>query len=175
MTPKKVQIAACDGDRLANRIYEFTGHCLGKAAAEFAAVTGPRGIYPLPEESPKAGDLLLKPMREAFLESALFLYKDRVRFPSLEASRCRRRDSRGRLPAFKHVMIRKQHYSMKINKFINLPVNLALCCARLCHCRPPATPFGGRDWSHRGSFPTTGSAYSSTGVYTACSGQGNGT
>ncbi len=28
----------------------------------------------------KAGDLLLKPMREAFLESALFLYKDRVRF-----------------------------------------------------------------------------------------------
>ena len=79
MTPKKVQIAACDGDRLANRIYEFTGHCLGKAAAEFAAVTDPEAFILFGGVS-KAGDLLLKPMREAFLESALFLYKDRVRF-----------------------------------------------------------------------------------------------
>ncbi len=145
MTPKKVQIAACDGDRLANRIYEFTGHCLGKAAAEFAAVTDPEAFILFGGVS-KAGDLLLKPMREAFLESALFLYKDRVRFPSLEASRCRRRDSRGRLPAFKHVMIRKQHYSMKINKFINLPVNLWLCVARgyvIAGLR--LHPSGGRD------------------------------
>lgn len=79
MTPKKVAEAAENGDRLAKHIYDFTGHCLGKAAAEFAAVTDPEAII-LFGGVAKAGDLLLKPMREAFVENALFLYNDRVRF-----------------------------------------------------------------------------------------------
>lgn len=79
LTPKKVTQAANNGDRLAKHIYDFTGHCLGKAAAEFAAVTDPEAII-LFGGVAKAGDLLLKPMREAFMANALFLYKDRVRF-----------------------------------------------------------------------------------------------
>lgn len=79
MTPKKVEQAARNGDILAKQIYDFTGHCLGEAAAEFAAVTDPEAII-LFGGVAKAGDLLLNPMREAFMENALFLYKDRVRF-----------------------------------------------------------------------------------------------
>lgn len=79
MPPKSVAMAANDGDRIAKEIYDFTGRCLGKAAAEFAAVTDPEAII-LFGGVAKAGDLLLQPMREAFNESALFLYKDRVRF-----------------------------------------------------------------------------------------------
>lgn len=79
MTPKKVAEAANAGDMIASEVYDFTGRCLGKAAAEFAAVTDPEAVI-LFGGVAKAGDLLLKPMREAFNESALFLYKDRVRF-----------------------------------------------------------------------------------------------
>lgn len=79
MTTKDVAVAAGNGDRLAKRVYDFTGHCLGKAAAEFAAVTDPEAII-LFGGVAKAGDLLLKPMKEAFVENALFLYNDRVRF-----------------------------------------------------------------------------------------------
>lgn len=79
MTPKKVEQAAKKGDRIAQEIYRFTGECLGKAAAEFAAISDPEAIF-LFGGVAKAGELLLAPMREAFMESALFLYKDRVRF-----------------------------------------------------------------------------------------------
>ncbi len=79
MTPKKVERAAQEGDKIAREIYVFTGRCLGKAAAEFAAMTDPEAVI-LFGGVAKAADLLLPPMREAFNESALFLYKDRVRF-----------------------------------------------------------------------------------------------
>lgn len=79
MTPKKVEQAAKKGDSIAQEIYRFTGECLGKAAAEFAAISDPEAIF-LFGGVAKAGELLLAPMREAFMESALFLYKDRVRF-----------------------------------------------------------------------------------------------
>ena len=67
------------GDRIAQRIYHFTGRCLGKAAAEFAAMTDPEAIILFGGVS-KAGNLLLEPMREAFAEASLHLYRDRVRF-----------------------------------------------------------------------------------------------
>jgi glucokinase len=78
-TPKDVQDAAMRGDRIAQRIYHFTGRCLGKAAAEFAAMTDPEAIILFGGVS-KAGNLLLEPMREAFAEASLHLYRDRVRF-----------------------------------------------------------------------------------------------
>lgn len=79
LSPKVIEKAANDGDGLAREIYDFTGRCLGKAAAEFAAVTDPEAFV-LFGGVAKAGDLLLSPMREAFNDTCLFLYKDRVRF-----------------------------------------------------------------------------------------------
>lgn len=79
LTAKSISEAALSGDVIARRVYDFTGRCLGKAAAEFAAFTDPEAIILFGGVS-KAGDLLLNPMREAFRESTLHLYRDRVRF-----------------------------------------------------------------------------------------------
>lgn len=79
LTAKHVGEAAAAGDKVAIQVFDFTGRCLGKAAAEYASFTDPQAII-LFGGVAKAGDLLLKPMREAFSESALHLYRDRVRF-----------------------------------------------------------------------------------------------
>lgn len=78
-SPKLVEEALTGGDKIAAEVYDFTGRCLGKAAAEFAAFTDPEAII-LFGGVAKAGELLLRPMREAFRESSLHLYRDRVRF-----------------------------------------------------------------------------------------------
>ena len=79
ITAKIVCEAAMQGDELAKEVYDYTGRCLGKAAAEFAAFTDPEAII-LFGGVANAGELLLKPMSEAFRENSLHLYKDRVRF-----------------------------------------------------------------------------------------------
>lgn len=79
LNAKVVEDAAKNGDEIACEVYEFTGTCLGKAAAEFAAFADPEAII-LFGGVARAGDLLLKPMRKAFHRSALHLYRDRVRF-----------------------------------------------------------------------------------------------
>ena len=79
LTSKAIAEAAEAGDALAKDVFEFTGECLGKAAAEFAAFTDPEAII-LFGGVAKAGDLLVEPMREAFGKQTLHLYRDRVRF-----------------------------------------------------------------------------------------------
>lgn len=79
LTSKAVCEAAVAGDKLAKEVFDFTGACLGKAAAEFAAFTDPEAII-LFGGVAKAGDLLVNPMREAFSKATLHLYRDRVRF-----------------------------------------------------------------------------------------------
>lgn len=79
LTAKAVSIAASKGDKLAKQVFDFTGECLGKAAAEFASFTDPEAVILFGGVS-KAGDLLLIPMEKAFNENVLFLYRDRVRF-----------------------------------------------------------------------------------------------
>lgn len=79
LTSKAIAEAAITGDELANAVYNFTGECLGKAAAEFAAFTDPEAII-LFGGVARAGDLLVNPMREAFGKATLHLYRDRVRF-----------------------------------------------------------------------------------------------
>lgn len=79
LTAKAVTKAALNGDVIAKEVYDFTGECLGKAAAEFAAFTDPEAII-LFGGVAKAGDLLLQPMRKAFDKATLHLYRDRVRF-----------------------------------------------------------------------------------------------
>lgn len=79
LTAKTICELANAGDILSLAVYRFTGECLGRAAAEFAAFSDPEAIILFGGVS-KAGDLLLNPMREAFLENTLHLYRDRVRF-----------------------------------------------------------------------------------------------
>ncbi len=79
LTSKNICEAAMRGDVLAKEVFDFTGACLGKAAAEFAAFTDPEAII-LFGGVAKAGDLLIEPMREAFGKHTLHLYRDRVRF-----------------------------------------------------------------------------------------------
>lgn len=79
LTSKVICEAAIEGDELAKEVFDFTGICLGKAAAEFAAFTDPEAII-LFGGVAKAGDLLIEPMREAFGKHTLHLYRDRVRF-----------------------------------------------------------------------------------------------
>lgn len=78
-SPLAIEQAARSGDPLAQEVYAFTGECLGKAAAEFAAFSDPEAII-LFGGIARAGELLLKPMREAFVANSLHLYRDRVRF-----------------------------------------------------------------------------------------------
>ncbi len=78
-SPRRIEDAARRGDAIAMKTYQFTGECLGKAAAEFAAFSDPEAII-LFGGIAKAGELLLEPMRKGFREQALFLYRDRVRF-----------------------------------------------------------------------------------------------
>lgn len=75
LTSKKVAEAALIGDSIAKDVFEFTGNCLGKAIAEFAAFTDPEKIILFGGVS-KAGDLLLKPLRRSFSENVLHLYKN---------------------------------------------------------------------------------------------------
>ncbi len=79
LTSKAICEAAMQGDELAKDVFDFTGECLGKAAAEFAAFTDPEAII-LFGGVAKAGNLLIEPMREAFGKQTLHLYRDRVRF-----------------------------------------------------------------------------------------------
>lgn len=75
LTSKKVAEAALIGDSIAKDVFEFTGNCLGKAIAEFAAFTDPEKIILFGGVS-KAGDLLLRPLRRSFSENVLHLYKN---------------------------------------------------------------------------------------------------
>ncbi|MCM1319390.1 MAG: ROK family protein [Muribaculaceae bacterium] len=79
LTAKDVSIAANNGDELALEVLNFTGTCLGAAAAEFAAFADPEAIILFGGVS-KAGELLLKPMREEFDRMAIHLYRGKVRF-----------------------------------------------------------------------------------------------
>lgn len=79
LTPKDVSMAALNGDKIANEVWQFTGKCLGEASAEFASMADPEAIIIFGGVA-KAGELILAPMREAFKANALHLYRDRVRF-----------------------------------------------------------------------------------------------
>lgn len=78
LTAKIISEAATAGDILAKTVYDFTGKCLGEAAAEFAAFTDPEAVI-LFGGVAKAGKLLTLPMAEAFDKKVLHLYRGRVK------------------------------------------------------------------------------------------------
>ena len=79
ITSLDVSIAAGKGDELAQEIYEFTGHILGEACANFAAFSSPEAFVFFGGLT-KAGELLMKPIRDSYDEHVLPLYRGKAQF-----------------------------------------------------------------------------------------------
>lgn len=87
ITSLDVSIAASKGDALAKRIYEFTGNMLGEACADFAAFSSPEAFIFFGGLT-KAGALLMDPIKKAYDDYVLNIYKGKAKFlvSSLEGS-----------------------------------------------------------------------------------------
>ena len=79
ITSLDVSIAAEKGDELANEIYEFTGHMLGEACADFAAFSSPEAFIFFGGMT-KAGELIMKPIREAYDKHVLKIFRGKAQF-----------------------------------------------------------------------------------------------
>ena len=66
--------AAEKGDQLALDIFNYTGEILGKACADFATFNSPEAFVFFGGLT-KAGEYLMKPLRKAYEDNVLFLYK----------------------------------------------------------------------------------------------------
>ena len=79
ITSLDVSIAAGKGDALACRIYEFTGRMLGEACADFAAFSSPEAFIFFGGLT-KAGDLIMEPIKKAYNEKVLNIFKGKAQF-----------------------------------------------------------------------------------------------
>ena len=79
ITSLDVSIAAGKGDRLAKEIYEFTGHMLGEACADFAAFSSPEAFIFFGGMT-KAGDLIMDPIKRSYEEHVLKIFKGKAKF-----------------------------------------------------------------------------------------------
>lgn len=79
ITSLDVSIAAGKGDELAKEIFDFTGKMLGEACADFAAFSSPEAFIFFGGLT-KAGDLLMKPLKEAYDNSVLNIFKGKAKF-----------------------------------------------------------------------------------------------
>jgi glucokinase len=78
LTSQNVYECAIQGDAIANEIFEFTGQILGESLANFIMFSSPEAIV-LFGGLTKAGDLLLKPTRQAMEESLIAIFKNKVK------------------------------------------------------------------------------------------------
>lgn len=74
ITSKDVYEAAIAGDKMAQEIFTYTGTILGEAFADMVAFSSPQAII-LFGGLAKSGDLLLKPLKEAFDKSILPIFR----------------------------------------------------------------------------------------------------
>jgi glucokinase len=79
ITSLDVSIAASKGDKVAKEIYEFTGKMLGEACADFAAFSSPEAFIFFGGLT-KAGDLIMKPIKKAYEENVLPIFKGKAQF-----------------------------------------------------------------------------------------------
>ena len=79
ITSLDVSIAAGKGDELAKEIYEFTGHMLGEACADFAAFSSPEAFIFF-GGMVKAGDLIMEPIKRAYNEHVLQIFRGKAQF-----------------------------------------------------------------------------------------------
>ena len=79
ITSYDVSVAASKGDALALRVYDFTGKMLGEACADFAAFSSPEAFVFFGGLT-KAGDLLMKPVKESYDKNVLKIFKGKAKF-----------------------------------------------------------------------------------------------
>ena len=79
ITSLDVSIAAGKGDKLALRVYKFTGDMLGEACADFAAFSSPEAFIFFGGLT-NAGDLIMKPIQESYEAHALKIFKGKPKF-----------------------------------------------------------------------------------------------
>ena len=78
ITSKDVYDAAITGDKIAKDIFEYTGEILGQALADFVSFSSPEAFV-LFGGLTKAGDLIMKPVKEALDKNILGCYKGKVK------------------------------------------------------------------------------------------------
>lgn len=78
ITSKTIYDHAVDGDKIAQRVYQFTGQILGEALANFIMFSSPEAII-LFGGVIKAGDLLMNPTREHMEKNLLPIFQNKVR------------------------------------------------------------------------------------------------
>ena len=79
ITSLAVSIAAEKGDELAKEIYDFTGHMLGEACADFAAFSSPEAFIFF-GGMVKAGELIMKPIRDAYDQHVMPVFRGKAQF-----------------------------------------------------------------------------------------------
>ena len=79
ITSLDVSIAAGKGDALAREIYDFTGKMLGEACADFAAFSSPEAFIFFGGMT-KAGDLIMRPIKEAYNQHVLPIFRGKAQF-----------------------------------------------------------------------------------------------
>ncbi len=79
ITSLDVAIAANEGDKLAQDIYTFTGNMLGEACADFATFSSPEAFIFF-GGMVKAGELIMKPIREAYDKHVMPVYRGKAKF-----------------------------------------------------------------------------------------------
>lgn len=78
ITSKDVYDAAISGDKLAKEIFDFTGKILGEAMADMAAFSSPQAFIIFGGLA-KSGELLLKPLVEAFEKNLFKTYQGKIK------------------------------------------------------------------------------------------------
>ncbi len=78
ITSKDVYDAAITGDKIAKDIFEYTGEILGQALADFVSFSSPEAFV-LFGGLTKAGDLIMKPVKEALDKNILGCYRGKVK------------------------------------------------------------------------------------------------
>ncbi|MGL4293212.1 MAG: ROK family protein [Bacteroidales bacterium] len=78
ITSKDVYEAAVAGDKMAQEIFQFTGHILGEAFADFVAFSAPEAII-LFGGLARAGDMIMDPIQEAMERNLLTIWKGKIK------------------------------------------------------------------------------------------------
>ena len=78
ITSKDVYDAAVGGDKLAKEIFEYTGTILGQAMADMVAFSSPQAII-LFGGLAKSGELLMRPLKEAFDKAILPIFRGQTK------------------------------------------------------------------------------------------------
>ncbi len=78
ITSKDVYYAAIAGDKLAREIFQYTGEIMGRAFANFVAFSSPEAII-LFGGLARAGELLMKPIKESMDRNMLNMFKGKTK------------------------------------------------------------------------------------------------